>query len=77
MYILTTYLLGILIFKQEQAVAALWLSEAFRMSMCKLTLKLVAVETVESWPVKELIAQSWPVKEQSACHFPMWYMLMH
>jgi hypothetical protein len=61
---------------ESRAVAALWLSEAFRMSFCKLTLKL-AVETVESWPVKELIAQSWPVKEQSACHFPMWYMPMH
>jgi hypothetical protein len=38
--------------KQEQAVAALWLSETFKMSFCKLTLKL-AVETVESWPAKE------------------------
>jgi hypothetical protein len=36
--------------QQEQAIAGLWLSEAFRMSFCKLTLKL-AVEA-------ELIAQS-------------------
>jgi hypothetical protein len=43
---------------------------------CKLTLKL-AVETVESWPVKELIAPSWPVKEQRACHFEMWCMPVH
>jgi hypothetical protein len=48
--------------------------------------------SVESWPVKEKIAQSWPVKEQragrqrvdsllvkeqSAYHFEMWYMPVH
>jgi hypothetical protein len=47
----------------------------------KLSECIFAVETVESWPVKEQSAgwrvDSWPVKEQSDCHFPMWYMPMH
>jgi hypothetical protein len=56
--------------EQEQAVAALWLSEAFRVT-CRSKSRAHAGQKVERLPVKE---QRVPVKEQSAYHFPMWYM---
>jgi hypothetical protein len=52
--------------KQEQAVAALWLSEAFRVT-CRSKSRAPATQRAERLPVKE----------QSTCHFPMWYMPMH